>query len=231
TTITGTGDNQLTVSLNYKVKEVEVTNVGDGYQTAPIITLGSRTGTCGTGADATVSSAVNGKVTAINIDNPGSGYTVEPTVTIDLSSTTLEADRAIGTSVLSSSVSTVTIIASGESYNSSSPPAVTFPAPSNPPAGVIAVTATGTAIVSVGGNVTGVTVDNGGVGYTVADASAAVIIGASGEIMSIDITDTGFGYSGQPVLTYATTAGGVGATTLAVQGFVSNVEMSDAGQG
>ena len=49
--------------------------------------------------------------------------------------------------------------------------------------------------------------------------------------MSIDITDTGFGYSGQPVLTYATTAGGVGATTLAVQGFVSNVEMSDAGQG
>jgi len=231
TTITGTGDNQLTVSLNYKVKEVEVTNVGDGYQTAPIITLGSRTGTCGTGADATVSSAVNGKVTAINIDNPGSGYTVEPTVTIDLSSTTLEADRAIGTSVLSSSVSTVTIIASGESYNSSSPPAVTFPVPSNPPAGVIAVTATGTAIVSVGGNVTGVTVDNGGVGYTVADASAAVIIGASGEIMSIDITDTGFGYSGQPVLTYATTAGGVGATTLAVQGFVSNVEMSDAGQG
>lgn len=218
----------LTLDLNFKVKSLALSPAGDGYQTAPTVTIGAPTGTCGTGTTATGTPSLNGEVVAVNMVIPGAGYSTAPVISF----TGGGGAGAVASATLSNSVTGTTVSNSGTGYNPSSLPAVTFPAPSSPAAGITPVTATGVAVVNAAGNVTGITVTQGGTGYSSpADNNASITIEASGVIQSLEITDTGYGYTGQPFVTYPTTAGGTGASQISMAGFVSRVQLTDPGSG
>ncbi len=80
--VTGTNFNrQATATANLTsgfVTSITVVNGGNGYTTAPIVTI---TGGGGSGATATASVS-GGAVTSISVNNAGSGYTNAPTVLI-----------------------------------------------------------------------------------------------------------------------------------------------------
>ena len=226
-----TGDG-LTLDLNFKVKSVELSPAGDGYQTTPTVTIGAPTGTCGTGTTSTGTPTLNGAVIAVNVTNPGTGYSSNPTIGFVRHASDTTGTGAIATSALSNSVSGVTITNSGTGYISASPPTVTFLAPTSPGVGITGVTATGTAIVNAAGNLTGITITSGGTGYgSPADTGAVITIAPSGVIQSMEMVDTGYGYTGQPFITYPPAAGGSGASQISMKGFVSRVQLTDIGSG
>jgi hypothetical protein len=227
TTPSGVGSG-LTLDLNFKIKSVAMSPAGDGYQTTPIVTVGAPTGTCGTGTTSTGAPTLNGEIVSINVTNPGNGYGTAPIVSF----TGGAGAGAVATATLSNSVTDITITNSGTGYDPASPPIITFLAPTNPASGITPITATGTAVVNTSGNISSVTIIQGGTGYSSpADNSAAVTIDPSGVIQSMEITDSGYGYTGQPFVTYATTAGGVGASQINLKGFISRVQITDFGSG
>lgn len=64
------------------VTGIQVRNLGEGYTTAPAVTISAPQ----SGTRATAAAVLTGdKVTSINITNPGSGYTAPPTITIQRS--------------------------------------------------------------------------------------------------------------------------------------------------
>ena len=217
----------LTLDLNFKVKDIVFTNAGDGYQTTPTVTIGPPVGTCGTGTTATGTTSAIGQIEAVNVTTPGSGYTSAPTVTF----TGGGGNGAVGIAVLSNSITGITITASGTGYNPASLPTIVFPIPSNPATGITAVTATGTAVVNSAGDLSGITITQGGTGYSASDTGGDITIDPSGVILSMEITDTGYGYTGQPFVTYPAIHGGTGATQISMKGFVSRVQLTDAGSG
>jgi len=304
----------LTLDLNFRVKTVELTVSGDGYQSTPNVIIDPPIGTCGTGTQAEGEPTLDGEVASINVDDPGSGYTGAPVITISggggvgATATATLSNSVVGATILSSgsgyrptgeiltvgtfgaadasrasgiyggvsgtstgaglnalftitvdasgAVTAVTIPSGGFGYEvgdiitisdavlgaGGAPDftmlvasvyelSVTFPAPSSPGA-ITPVTATGTAVVNASGNVTGISITQGGTGYSSpADDSQAITIPPSGVIESIEITDTGYGYTSPPFITYPTTAGGTGASQAGVFGFVSRVQMNDFGSG
>lgn len=66
------------------VTGIQVRNLGEGYTTAPTVTISDPQTVGGVKATATAV-LTSGKVTSINITNPGSGYTTAPTITIERS--------------------------------------------------------------------------------------------------------------------------------------------------
>ena len=66
---------------NQAISNLTITNPGNGYVTAPTVTI--TPGVCGTGSGATVTAALGARrVTHLNITNSGTGYTCVPTVTL-----------------------------------------------------------------------------------------------------------------------------------------------------
>jgi len=186
-----------------KVVNIQITNAGSGYITAPAITL---VGGGGASAAATATIAA-GVISAITITNNGTGYTTAPTVVFTGGGGTLAAASATISSL-----------------------EITFPSPSNPPVGVVPITATGTATVNAAGNLATITMTQGGAGYdTTTDAGASLTIPPSGQVESVEIIDSGYGYTAQPIITYPTTTMGTGAVPVTLTGFISNVNITDPG--
>jgi hypothetical protein len=196
------------------IRNIEVTNGGNGYTVAPVVEI---TGGGGTGATATANLGLNGTVSSITIVSAGSGYTSIPTVTLvdgvgASASTTLAID---GT------VTGVAITNTGAGYAVA--PTVTFSAP-----GGSGVTATGTAVIA-NGRVTGVTITNAGSGYTgnptvtfAAAPPGGVTATGNGiysgqSIAEVAITNNGTNYATVPVVTFSAPqrANGVRATATA----------------
>ena len=173
---TGTGATATAVVAGGLVTGIIVTNPGVGYTSVPTVTIAPPAGT-GQQAQA-----------AATITTPGSGYTSAPTVTI-AAPVNIASGNGYGLVVSAQDqfgnvdttfngpvtlepsgggllrgddkVGLVTIQSGGTGYSSANPPTVTFGAP---PAG--GTRATGTAVVSAGGAVTGVNIINPGSGYT-----------------------------------------------------------------
>ncbi len=89
------------VNTSFTVGSAIVTDGGQGFTSAPTVTL---TGGGGTGATATATIA-NDQVTSVTITNPGSGYTSTPTITF----TGGGGQGAAATAILASPKITVTI--------------------------------------------------------------------------------------------------------------------------
>lgn len=145
-----------TAQIESGVGSVNVTATGTGYTTATVALIG---GTLGTPATA-VAVIVGGAIKSINVIGPGVGYTLPPIVQI-----TGDGSGAAANAVLSSHVKVpdgVTIVTPGFGYTFT--PSITF-VPTLGYGSGAAATAT-----VVGGQVTGVTVTNGGNGYIVAPA-------------------------------------------------------------
>jgi len=185
------------------VVNIQITNAGSGYITAPAITL---VGGGGASAAATATIAA-GVISAITITNNGTGYTTAPTVVFTGGGGTLAAASA-----------TISFLE------------ITFPSPSNPPVGVVPITATGTATVNAAGHLATITMTQGGAGYDIiADAGASLTIPPSGQVESVEIIDSGYGYTAQPIITYPITTMGTGAVPFTLTGFISNVNITDPG--
>ena len=67
-------------NVGYKVLNIEVSDPGQGYVTAPVITV---TGGGGSGATAKASVGRNGTITSIEVINSGTGYLSAPDIRID----------------------------------------------------------------------------------------------------------------------------------------------------
>ncbi len=182
------------------VISINLTNSGNGYVSAPTVTL---TGGDGTGATATANLAGNGTLSSITVANPGEGYTVAPTVTF----TGGNAALASGTAAISNGrLSSITVTQAGAGYTTA--PTVTI-------TGGGVQQATATATVS-GGRVTSITVTNGGQGYTSApsisfsggggSSAAATAIVSNGRITSINVTNQGRNYTSAPTVNVSTSA-------------------------
>lgn len=82
-------------NISESVKNIQITNGGTGYTSAPTVMI---TGGNGSGATA-VATIVNGVVTGISITNPGIKYTSEPTIAITGGGGTAAAAVAVLTTV------------------------------------------------------------------------------------------------------------------------------------
>lgn len=141
---------------------------GEGYDSAPAVTIATVAGGAGSGAAATAT-IEGGTVTELTMTNSGSGYLATDVLTVSFSGGTPTAGGVIG----------VTILRGGIGYLTATP-TVAFSAP---PAGV---TALGTVTFALG-EITGVNITNPGSGYVAtptvtftpagADAPSVVAVG------------------------------------------------------
>lgn len=170
--------------------QVNVTNGGVGYTSAPTVTF---FGGSGSGAAATAT-VTNGSVTGITITNPGSGYLVtDGLVQIQISGGGITAKTAIVTANLTGgAVSSLTIVDGGAGY-------VGIPTVSFVGGGGSGAAATATV---VGGVITGFTGLTGGSGYS--SAPAVVIAGGSNASATATVSLMPFGVSGTALENYLT---------------------------
>lgn len=152
-----------------------------------------------------------GSVSSVTVTTPGTGYNpaAPPTVTPSAGGSTYQA-------IVGGAVS-VAVTSGGAGYTQSNPPFLIFSAP--PPGGI---QATGTATVSAGGVITGVTMTNAGAGYTTppnllvvldprvpAPTTSAVLttsLTGAGTITGVQVTDQGVGGGAAPTLTFGSGA-------------------------
>ncbi|MEY8876875.1 MAG: multicopper oxidase domain-containing protein [Leptothrix sp. (in: b-proteobacteria)] len=169
-----------------RVTGITITNPGNGYTSAPTLTITGATGTVipatftittarkaptvtfsapavGTAATGTVAfNATTGVVTGVTITNAGGGYTAPPTVTFTGGSVTTPATATATVSSLST---------------------VTFAKPLGKDGnGAPGRTATGYPVVNAAGGLTNIVITDGGSGYTV--MPSAVLSGGTGAVVT-----------------------------------------------
>lgn len=204
------------------VGTINVTNGGNGYTTAPTITIQAPNSAI-TGTP----TVVGGLVTRIPVLAGGAGYTTAPAVTILGNGTGATARANLTNGVVTS----VTITNPGINYTL--PPTVTFQAHT------AAVLGTPT---YVNGVITSIPVTSGGDGYLVAptvtiiggggSGATAVANIANGAVVSITITAGGSGYTSAPTVTLSALPVGAtaGAATL-VGGQITAITVATGGTG
>ena len=154
----------ITSVVNGAVVSIIVTNRGEKYTSVPVVAISSSPspGGTATGIATLIGGIANcdgtdigSKVQGVEIVNPGFGYTVNPGIVFiggggsGAAATTRISDQAVGI---------VTITSGGSGYTTV--PAVTFGSPG------IGTTATGIAVVSAAGTISGIRLINAGAGYT-----------------------------------------------------------------
>jgi hypothetical protein len=248
------------VLLSNAVVGISITNPGSGYTSAPSITI---TGGGGTNA-AAVATLGSSQVGAITITEPGTGYTSPPTVTIsggqspNLTVSTVSRTNNVATIVTSSAHGIgvgdlVTVRITTNTGLNTTNTAVTvvgnttaFSYP-NTGANIASTSDTGTVsfpsatavagYLSFATGVVGVTLTNGGTGYTSTPTvtitaapgggtnAAATAIVNGGIVTNIIVTNPGAGYVSTPTVTISG-GGGNGATATAVLTSASNVDIA-----
>lgn len=162
-----------------------------------------------------------GTVASATITAAGTGYNpaAPPTIAVSAGGAVLQA-------IVGGAVATA-VTSGGAGYTQSNPPTLIFSAP--PPGGI---QATGTATVSAGGAITGVTMVNAGAGYTSppqllvvldprvpAPTTSAVLttsLTGAGTITGAQVVDGGVGQGAAPTLTFS--SGAATATAVLVTG-------------
>ena len=106
-TITSSTDKQLVEQGD--IQEIEITNGGSGYTTAPVVTID------GTGGAYGVANISGGKVTSITLQNSGAAYNVTPNVTISAGSGAI-LNATIAANDKTGAIDSLTIISGGKDY-------------------------------------------------------------------------------------------------------------------
>lgn len=165
------------------ISEIQITEYGSGYLSAPTITISpSETGDIAT-AIATIDE--NGQISTITITYEGSGYVDTPLVSFS------------SPDISSGIVDTITITNSGYGYTTA--PTITI---SSPTGGVgVATTATAVATIDTNGQIDSITITNVGSGYTFAPTVTISPVGIAGVVDNIIIANVGYGYTIAPTVT------------------------------
>ncbi|MEW6552903.1 MAG: multicopper oxidase domain-containing protein [Actinomycetota bacterium] len=215
-------DTEMTF-FNGPLPGLQVTNGGNGYTSAPAVSIAG-----GGGAGATATASISG-LTSVTLDNGGAGYTSIPAVTIAGGGGSGATAEAV---MDGSPVAGVTVTAPGSGYTVA--PSVVF-------SGGGGTGATAEAQIS---GVTGVTItDPGSGGYTVppdvtftggsgTGAEGIATIDGAGFITGVTITNGGSGYDPDPpTVTFTGGEGGTGGAGTAVVGLnqVTGVVLLDTG--
>ena len=215
----------ITVDAAGTISSINLSTRGTDYVTPPQVIINDASGS-GSGATATAivdsnpASPTYRQVTGITVAGGGTGYNPE-TTTVTLKSAGSGA-TAIANLNASGGLASITVTNSGTGYQSGSGAPIVRLVP-------YGRTATGTATIAQNA-VTGITVDNGGSGYTIAPtvtitggggtgatASASVVAGV---VTAITVTNQGSGYTA-PVTVTISGGGGSGAVATALVGGVS----------
>ena len=223
--IYGNSGTALNLVSTGSVGTINVTNGGNGYTSAPTITIQEPNS-----AIAGTPTVVNGLVTRIPVLAGGAGYNAStpPTVTITGNGTGATARANLTNGVVTS----VTITNPGINYTL--PPTITFQAHT--------AAALGTPLY-VNGVITSIPVTSGGDGYLVAptvtiiggggSGATAVANIANGAVTSITITAGGNGYTSAPTVTLSPLPVGAtaGAATLSPTGQITTIPVANGGTG
>lgn len=161
----GTTATAITSQVTGGVQKITLINDGQGFTSAPIVSI-SPPGVGVTATAVAIMTSRSGLTTAYSIEsvlitNPGYGYTANPSIFF-IGGGGIGAAATVGVATSASSVGIVTITNGGSKYTSS--PIVTFSNPSNVS---YAVTATGIAVVSAAGTISEIRITNAGLGYTI----------------------------------------------------------------
>ncbi len=225
------------------VSSVNVTNVGSGFTSNPVISFVS---VDGNGSGAAANAVLHYRVDNISIVNMGSGYLAGDVNVVIAAPPAANPDgvQASATATLGDGVlSGLDVKNPGLGYTAD--PVVTIAG------GGASVNATATA-TAAGGQVTGFTITNPGVGYTGnptvtvstyqrAATATALCNSKAGQIIAINLTNNGEGYNVAPVVEfyYPTTGSTMGngnganaaATATISGGRVTGVTITDGGSG
>lgn len=174
-------------STDGKVVAITVTDGGTGYTSAPAITIRGRNG--GTGALATASVS-GGVVTSITVTNQGNYL---PTITVAhperldaiISAPPAGGQQATAYALINGYGEIYAIYIPNQGYGYTTPPTVTFPAPT-----IGGTQATGWTATLTSGRVTSITGGTAG-DYSI---SATAIMAITGEIDSVALTKSGAGF-------------------------------------
>lgn len=159
--VSGTGALAAATIEAVTITEVDVTDPGNGYLAAPRVEIYDDGGT-GSGAVATANLSPTGQVTSIVLEDAGANYSdpqvviVDPGESYDPTDGSVTANPATATvEVTDGAISAITITSIGDNY------------PANTNLVLDAPRGTGFAgtVVVAGGQITGVTIDNGGEDY------------------------------------------------------------------
>ncbi len=215
------------------ISAITVTNPGNGYASAPAVTISSGvTPSAAASATAVISTGV---ITDITVAEAGFGFT---TPSVSFSGGGSPSSAAVAQA--SGGVDNLAIVDGGSGY--ATQPIVEFTLPDLPGG----VTATGTATMDVNGVVTAVDVVDPGSGYTsaptvtitdagVANPTAAVVTATIG-IGKIDVTSGGAGYDSAPDITIADSVtpfdkGASATANVSVKGAVTAINVTAPGAG
>ncbi len=241
---TGGGGSGAAATATISALGIQLTNGGSGYTSAPLVTIADTPP--GTGSGATAVATIN--VTSITLTNPGSGYTSIPGVAVADTppgagtGATAVANMAAGTPInLPGLGTTVTNLFTTQQGR------IIVPEPQFPAGNGGSAQATYSRIEDTSftgwynGQVGGVTLVNGGTGYSSAPtasfsggggsgaALAVTFVGAS--VNSLTLTNGGSGYTSAPVVSI-TGGGGTGATASAtITMAVKAVTVTNGGTG
>jgi hypothetical protein len=176
--------------------DITITSGGSGYTSAPTVTAYG-----GSGSGATFTATVqNGQVTMVVVNNPGSGYRITDEVQLIFTGGGSD-NQATASPVVATTggVSSITVLAGGSGYNSSTT------------VGFSGGGGTGTTAVVSGatnGVLTAITVVQPGTGYTSSPTTMLTAGGGTGAVLQADITqgqitgitivNGGSGYTGSP---------------------------------
>ena len=200
------GGNGQRFDVNGRIDTLTITNGGSGYIVAPGVSiLGD-----GTGASATCTINGSGEVDSISIGAAGSGYSF-----------------AIAQFLINSGVKTLTVTNGGSGYDPDNPPTVTISIPTSPDG----IQATATASVSVGGEITGLTITEDGSGY---ETAPTVTFSGSGGATATATIETGSGAAasvglGDPDITSGLDQWAVEQAASDSAGQIDRIEMTSAG--
>jgi hypothetical protein len=225
-------DGNNVVSIG-SVGVIGITNKGNGYTTAPTITLGAPNETGGVQATAVATITTgSGGLLSINVSSGGSGYTTVPGVTIGAPNLVGGIQAEASATISGGIVVAVVITNAGSGYTSV--PSVTF---SSGAAAATAVLNTGT--------VNSITLTNAGTGYTSpptititggggsnAAAIASISTFKTGTV-SVLVTNGGAGYTNaaNTVVTFSGSGSSAAGTAILSGGQVTQVIMTNPGSG
>ncbi len=271
-TITCVGDGFL-ADNPYNITSITITDAGYGYNSAPAIAVSAPTVVSGSETTLALTCTINGSgsITAVTIGTAGYGYEAAPTITVaepEVGAVTWEELTAYSLSdIVKYDGNYYEVTTAGTT--ATTPPTHTSGAETDGTAeltylSTIAVLtpvltkteATFTPVVS-GGQITDVTITDGGIGYTYANLtvtdgsgtgasltvnlstgdintlqSSVELLAVDGAIHNIVVEETGSGYSGTPTVTI--TGDGSGATasaTLNSAGGIEKITMTTIGSG
>ena len=200
------GSNGQRFDVNGRIDTITLTNGGSGYVVAPGVSiLGD-----GQGASAVCTIDSSGVVDSISIISAGSGYSF-----------------AIAQFLINSGVKNITVTNGGSGYDPNNPPTVTISIPD----AADGIQATGTATVTLSGEISGVVITEDGSGY---ENPPTVTFSGSGGATATAAIETGSGATasiglGDPDITSGLDQWAVEQAASDSAGQIDRIEMISAG--